>query len=381
MVPACAAPVERRWATRRVKAIFRAIERADDKNVPDAVLFHNDTDPHLDLGFFYVTGLVSGIYEGSTAVCHANGSVDAIVSPLEESSARREGGFRIHVPNRRATEAKLLPRLVGRAKIVGINASELTYAGFRRLKKALPKAKFLDVSRAVLEARIIKDEHEVAALGASARIASRVAEKIPGFLRKGVKESHVAARMAYEGGRLGAQGNSFDTIAAFGENSAEPHYTELSRRLRRNEFALFDFGFRYNRYCSDITRTYFFGRPSRRHRRMYDTVHRAQETAFDLVKPGAVGKDIHVAAERIINASEFKNTFIHGLGHGLGLAVHDGGGLNSRSQLVLKPGMVLTVEPGAYVRGFGGVRIEDDVLVTPRGFKMLTTAGRDFLTV
>lgn len=374
--------MERRHGARRVKSIYRAID-ANPKitTKPDVVLFHNDTDPHLDLGFFYVTGLVSGIYEGSTAAAHPDGAVDAVVSPLEENSARREGGFRIHVPRKNQKESELLRRITGRARVVGVNATELTYAGYRRLKKALPKAKFVDVAPAVLEARMIKDEREVASIAKAAEIGSRVAEKIPGWLRKGVKESEVAAEMAYLGGRLGAQGNSFDTIAAFGENAAEPHYTDLSRTLRRDEFTLFDFGFRYNRYCSDITRTFFFGRPRPKDRRMYETVRRAQDVALDLVRPGAVGKEVHRAAEKVIDATEFKGTFIHGLGHGLGLAVHDGGGLNGKSTLELKPGMVVTVEPGVYLRGHGGVRIEDDVLITPRGHRMLTTATRDFVTV
>ena len=113
---------------------------------------------------------------------------------------------------------------------------------------------------------------------------------------------------------------------------------------------------------------------------MYETVRQAQDVALDLMMPGTIGKAPHIAAEKVINATEFKDTFIHGLGHGLGLAVHDGGGLNTRSELELKPGMVLTVEPGVYLRGYGGVRIEDDVLITPRGHRMLTTATRDFLT-
>lgn len=373
--------MERRWVRRRVRAIFRAVESTDGAASPDVVLFRNATDPHLDLGFFYVTGLVSGIYEGSTAVCRPDGALDAIISPLEESSARRAGGFRIHVPELRVKESRLLARIVGSAKVVGVNAQELTHDSYRRLKKALPRAKFVDVSRAVLEARMIKDEQEVGAIRTAARIASRVARRIPGFLRRGVRESQVAAEIAYEGGRLGAQANSFDTIAAFGENAAEPHYTELTRRLGRNEFALFDFGFRYNRYCSDLSRTFFVGQPKRKDRRMYETVLEAQQAALDLMRPGAVGKDVHRAAERVINATEFKGTFIHGLGHGLGLAVHDGGGLNGSSDLVLQPGMVLTCEPGVYLRGYGGVRIEDDVLITARGHRLLTTAPREFLAI
>lgn len=374
--------MEARAVSGRVKKIFAAADRDEHlKTELDVILFRNGTEPHLDLGFFYVTGLVSGLYEGSTAVCHPDGHLDGMISPLEESSARRAGGFRIHVPGTRTKESKVLPKLVGRAKVVGINAQELTHAGFRRLKKLLPRAKFVDVSGAVLEARMIKDETELANLTSAARIASRVAERIPRWLKPGVRENEVAAEMAYYGGRLGAQGSSFETIAAFGANAAEPHYTELSARLRRGQFALFDFGFKYHRYCSDITRTFFVGRPRPKDRRMYETVRHAQEVALDLLRAGANGRDLHQAAERVIDRTEFKNRFIHGLGHGVGLAVHDGGSLNGSSDFTLKAGMVVTVEPGVYVPRYGGVRIEDDVLVTPRGYRSLTTAPREFQTI
>ncbi|MBI2077779.1 MAG: aminopeptidase P family protein [Euryarchaeota archaeon] len=370
-------------ARRRAKKVFAAF-KALDEDVPEAIVLRNGVEPHIDLSFFYATAIPSGIFEGGMCVLHRDGHVDVFSSVLEEESARRaRTGFRLRVPKRRGDEAKTLRRVLdGRAKkAIGVNSPELTYRDFRVLRKYLPKAKFVDASRAILRARMIKDEAEVDAIREACRIASKTANEIPELLRAGITEAEVAAEINYRNQKYGGQGPSFDTISAFGANAAEPHYTALASKLRPRKFALFDFGTRYKRYCSDITRTFFFGRPTPKDRRMYDVVARAQQAAFDVLKPGATGKEVHLAADRVINATEFKGKFIHGLGHGLGLAVHDGGGLSGGSDTVMEPGMVMTVEPGVYLPGYGGVRIEDDVLITPRGFRFLTTARREFETV
>ena len=367
----------------RAKNVYKAFERTKE-DAPDAIILRNGVEPHVDLSFFYVTGIPSGIFEGGMCFLRPNGSVDVVSSILEEESARAaDTGFRLHIPRKRDDEEKLLRKSFDHGKkiTIGVNSPELTYRDYKVLKKALPKAKFVDASRAILWARMIKQPDEVAKIKRACEISSRVAEEIPRLLKEGVGEAEVAAEINYRSQKYGGQGPSFDTISAFGPHAAEPHYTELAGKLRKNKFALFDFGTRYQRYCSDITRTFFFGTPNRKDRRMYEVVAEAQQAAFDLIKPGVKGKDVHMAAQNVIDASEFKGRFIHGLGHGLGLAVHDGGGLSTGSELTLQPGMVMTVEPGVYLNGYGGVRIEDDVVITERGFRFLTTARRDFETV
>lgn len=370
-------------ARRRARKIFGAFEAAR-LDPPEAIVLLNGVEPHVDLSFFYATGIPSGIFEGGMCVLHRQGGVDVVSSVLEEESARQaRTGFRLHVARRRGDEERILRRLLdGRTrKPLGINAPELTYRDYRTLRKLLPHARLVDASRAIQRARMVKDAEELERLSHACRIASRTADEIPSLLRRGVSEAEMAAEINYRNQKRGGQGPSFDTISAFGAHSAEPHYMALTARLRPNQWALFDFGTRYRRYCSDITRTFFFGRPRRKDRRMYEVVARAQQAAFDVVRAGVKGKEPHRAAEKLINATEFKGRFIHGLGHGLGLAVHDGGGLSAASELVLEEGMVMTVEPGVYLPGYGGVRIEDDVVVTRRGFRLLTRASRDFQTV
>jgi Xaa-Pro dipeptidase len=368
-------------SAKRVRRIFRLIEETGRPSKrPDAIVLRNGTEPHVDLSFFYVTAVPSGIFEGSMAVLLPDGACHVFTSRLEEESARKaKTGFRVHVP-KKADEARArLRELVGDEARIGINGPELTYTDYRRLRKTFKGGSFVDVAEAIEEARIVKDDEEIAAIRRAARISSDVAGVIPGLLRTGVKEFEVAAEIDYRSQKAGGSGPSFSTIAAFGPNAAEPHYTAGGAKLRKGQFALFDYGTRYRRYCSDITRTFFHGTPTHKDKAMHETVLRAQEAAFDALGPGVAGSDVHQAAEDVIDATAFKGTFMHGLGHGLGLAVHDGGSLSPASQTVLEPGMVVTVEPGVYLNGYGGVRIEDDVLITRTGHRKLTNAPRELI--
>src|SRR6266568_2547322 len=169
------------------------------------------------------------------------------------------------------------------------------------------------------------------------------------------------------------------TIVGSGPNGAEPHYTAGPRKIQGGDMIVIDFGAMYRMYCSDITRTVVVGKASEEQKLMHDTVARAQAAAFTRMKPGARGKSVDAAARALIDGTKYKGRFIHGLGHSIGLAVHDGAGLHPASEVILKPNMVFTDEPGVYVPGFGGVRIEDDVLVTRQGPKYLSTTARELL--
>jgi len=181
--------------------------------------------------------------------------------------------------------------------------------------------------------------------------------------------------------RMGASGPSFPTNASFGPGTAEPHYSPGAVKLKRGQLALFDFGALYRRYVSDLTRTFVCGRPSSAQKELHDVVLRAQTASIEAIHAGVHGKDVDMAGRGIIDSSRFKGKFTHSTGHGLGMSVHDPGSISSQRDMVLKEGMVLTVEPGAYVRNFGGVRIEDDILVTKKGCKILTSSSRDLISL
>ena len=331
------------------------------------------------MSFFYATDLVSGGgFERSVAVLHRDGKIDLLVPLLEETSARRATDATISTyqkPDERT--AWLQKALAGHARI-GVNEAELVTTDFLALQEAaLDSAQLIDVSKGVADARAVKDATELARMRKAARIVSEVADEVPSILRDGMKEFELAAELSYRMQKRGATGPSFDSIVAFGEGSGEPHYSPHDVPLQKGQFVLCDFGAYYEKYASDLTRTWIRGPASKEMKDIYDTVLRAQTAAFAAVKAGAKGGDVHLAAENVINASPWKGRFIHSVGHSLGLAVHDGPALHPRFDWTLEEGMVVTIEPGIYVPGTGGVRIEDDVVVTRDGCELLTTARRE----
>lgn len=358
----------------RVKRIFRNVGGG-----PDLIVLLNSVEPHIDLSFFYATGLADGLFEGCAAWLTPDGGCDITTTALEEEAAKKSGAP-LHVFQNRDESGAVMRKLLRGHRRIGVNAAELTHAAFSRLRALAPKsARFVDVSEAVMKTRLVKDAREVELLQKACDIASRSFEDLLPFIRPGVREAEVAAELAYIMQKRGATGPSFRTIVGSGPNGAEPHYTAGSREIRRGDLVVLDFGALYQMYCSDVTRTVVLGKATDRQRAMYDTVAEAQARAFAKMRPGSAGKAVDAAARSYIDSTEFKGRFIHGLGHSIGLAVHDGGSLNPASRITLRPSMVFTDEPGVYLPGFGGVRIEDDVLVARGGPRYMSTAPRDLL--
>jgi len=356
----------------RVNKIFQ-----HTKKELDAIVFANATEPHIDMSFFYVTGIEKGIFEGGAAVLKPEGSLSIITSVLELESAKRSRARKL-VFKDKAEREKAYKKALRGCKRIGVNADELTYGSYKFLRKNAPKgARFVDVSKAVQEARKRKDKKELETMREACRIASKAADDIRDFIKPGVKEYEVAAELCYIMQKQGATGPSFETIASFGPNTAEPHYSAGNRVLKKNDTVLLDFGAVYNRYCSDITRTYYVGKASKKQKDMYNLIREAQQIALDLIRHGENGMDVDKAVRKHIDSSKFKGLFIHSTGHGLGLSVHDPGSLSHKLSNPLENGMVLTVEPGVYISGYGGVRIEDDIVVRKGKPEVLTTASRE----
>jgi Xaa-Pro dipeptidase len=354
----------------RVKRIFDAL----DEDV-DAIYIRNSTEPIVDKTFFYVTGIRSGLFESSAAILFADREMEVIVPPLEETSAQGYG-LKLSVVPRRAEITDTLKEMLKGCKRIGVNSPEVSYSAIMDLQKAMPRSKLVDVSKAVMRARLVKDEDEIKQIRKACRLASKVAREIPSFLEEGVKETDVASEINYRMQKYGAVEPSFTTISSFGKNSAEPHYTAGGAKLKPGKFALFDYGARVGRYVSDITRTFVCGKPEPKMKRMYDVVLEAQRIGIDMMVAGNNGKDVHTAVDDYINQTEFEGRFIHSTGHSIGLSVHDGGVIHTLVDAPLEDGMVFTVEPGVYIPGYGGVRIEDNVVVRKGKAEILTTAPR-----
>jgi len=260
-----------------------------------------------------------------------------------------------------------------------VNFADLTHTDYRRFKYIAKGTGFVDVSEILEKTRMIKDRKEIERIRKAGKIGTEALKEMTEGLYEGITEYEAAANLIYQMMKRGATGPAFETISSFGENSAEPHYTSGARKLRKGDYALFDFGARYERYNSDITRTFVLGKADKKHREIYETVKEAQQAGIDAIHAGVMGPDADAAARKIIEKAGYGERFIHSLGHGLGLKVHDGGGLSPRLNMELEENMVVTVEPGIYIPGFGGVRIEDDILVKKRGAELLTEFPRELM--
>jgi Xaa-Pro dipeptidase len=347
------------------------------KNPVDLILLKNALTPFVDDNFFYVTGLQQGLFEGCAAVLHHSGDLDLLVSELEAESARPSSA-NISVYKTKDQFPAELRKLIPAGASVGINSSGLSYQDFCTLKELFPQSAFLDVSVGFTLSRLIKDTEEIRLIRQACTIADETMAAIPESIYEGMSEDELAAEINYSLQTQGAEKPAFDTISSFGKNTAQPHYSHGETTLSTGDCIVCDFGACYKKYNSDITRSFHCGKTNEQKIMMYETVLQAQQIAFDAIHPGARAGDVHQAVHSFIETTPFKGRFIHSTGHCLGLAVHDGVGFAPGSTLELKEHMVLTVEPGVYLPGVGGIRIEDDVLVTKNGMDLLTKSPRDF---
>ena len=243
-------------------------------------------------------------------------------------------------------------------------------------------ARFFDVSDSFAKTRLVKDENEILTIKKACKIADKAMEEIPNILYEGMYEFELAAEIDYLMRKNGANKTAFDTISSFGKNSAEPHYTHGNVKLKKGDFVLCDFGACFKKYNSDITRTFIFGKASEKQKDIHKVVLKGQKIGFDLIKPGIKANVVHNAVKTSIDKTEFKDRFIHSSGHSIGLSVHDGGaGFSIDCKIELEENMIFTVEPGVYISGLGGVRIEYNVLIKKDGIEILTKASRDLIEI
>lgn len=264
-------------------------------------------------------------------------------------------------------------------KELGFEEASMVFSTYRALERDLHPVKLVPVGGLVEELRLYKDDGELELMKQAADLADRTYLHMLEVLKPGVTEWDMALELETFMRKHGAAGTSFDTIVASGERSALPHGVASSRVIQRNEFVTMDFGAYMNGYCSDITRTVFIGEPTPKHREIYDIVLEAQLHTLEFLRPGMTGREADALARDIITRYGYGEQFGHSTGHGLGLEVHEEPRVSKLSDTVLKPGMVVTVEPGIYIPGFGGVRIEDDVVITENGAKRLTESTKEFM--
>ncbi|TDT61957.1 M24 family metallopeptidase [Fonticella tunisiensis] len=277
--------------------------------------------------------------------------------------------------------ADTIKRLVedNNIKSLGVEEDRMTFEDYDTYRNVLEGVNIVKLNYAIEKLRMIKDNEEVEFIAKAAEIADRAFEHILGFIKPGMTEIEIALELEFFMKKLGASALSFPIIAASGWRSSLPHGEASEKKVEEGDFLTLDFGCVYKGYCSDMTRTIVIGRASEKQKEIYNIVLEAQEAALKAVKPGMSCVELDKIARDIITERGYGNRFGHGLGHGVGRAVHELPGVNMRSKFVLEPGMVITDEPGIYIPGFGGVRIEDLILVTENGCRVLSNSPKNLI--
>jgi Xaa-Pro aminopeptidase len=340
--------------------------------------------PEIGADAMLVTKLVNVRYltgfSGSAGVVLVGGEdVFFTDSRYDEQSAREVPDCRRVIPS--SAQEKALPTEVSAQGItkLAIEASHVTLAQAKRWREEMAAVELVETTGVVEELRKVKDAAEIEALRTAAAFGDRGLSALLGRLKEGMTEVEVAAELEDTMRRAGSDGLSFPTIVAFGENAAEPHHSPKARRLKRGDLIKLDFGATSGGYHSDMTRTISFGDPDPELAKIYEIVRSSQQAGVDAVAAGATGAQVDGASRSIVEQAGY--TYGHGTGHGCGLEVHEAPTANKTSDDVLTPGMTVTVEPGIYLPGFGGVRIEDLVVVTDNGCDILTRSPKELVKV
>lgn len=277
-------------------------------------------------------------------------------------------------------EYKIMTNYIKMGRI-GFEESSLTYQQFRKLKKDLGEIRLVPTQNLMEDLRIIKDEDEIRRIKKAVRISDMTFNHLLNFIKPGLTEQQIQMEIEFFMRKSGAEKVAFNPIVASGKNSSMPHYRTGKRKIRNIDLIKLDFGATYEGYHSDLTRTIFIGKVSAKKKKIYQIVKYALDLAEEEIRAGKKCAEIDKIVREYIKKSGYGKYFGHGLGHGVGLSVHERPTLSFISKEVLKPGMVFTLEPGIYLPNFGGVRIEDLVLLTEKGIQILTKSTKELIII
>jgi Xaa-Pro aminopeptidase len=329
-----------------------------------------------DYDLRYLTG-----FTGSSAFAVVTTQQALLLTDVRyvEQATQQCPGWRIRRHGRPATTALAAAVQGAGVRRLAFEPAGLTVALWTELRAGLPQTTLEPAAGTVTALRACKEAAEVAAIARACAVSDAAFAKLLPLLRPGARERDVARQLEELLYRHGADAIAFESIVASGPNSALPHARPARRPLARGDLIIFDFGARVDGYCADITRTVVVGRASAAQRRLYGAVREVQAAAVEALRAGVRCADVDGAAKRAIAAAGYGKYPTHSLGHGLGLAVHEGPFLRARSDELLAAGHVVTVEPGIYLPGFGGVRIEDTVVIEEQGCRVLTSTSRELV--
>lgn len=264
---------------------------------------------------------------------------------------------------------------------IGVEGNKITLDYFQKLQSALPDVEFEQFIGVIEEEREVKSPEEIEKIKVAVAITDKMFTEILPQIKEGMTEKELALLVDNTHNKLGGDYPSFQTIAAFGENTAKPHARPSDRKLKDGDIITIDCGTFKNGYCSDMTRTFFFGKTGKAQEeliKLHEMVLEAMQLQIEALAPGKKYSDIDAIGRKFFKERGYDQYFVHGTGHGIGLEIHEAPTLGAVSKGHLRSGNVVTIEPGLYIEGLGGVRIENDVVVTDSGYEVLTTSNRDY---
>jgi len=329
----------------------------------------------------YLTGLFANPHERLMGLAIRGERATLIVPALERQKAA-ERAQHAEVESWRDGEDPyaLVAEALGGAVEIGVEKEHLSLHAAEVITTRTGASELVDVGGEIRRLRLTKNDDEVEKLARAAAITDAAGEQVLARLRAGQSEVDAAFMIGSVIGELGGA-LAFPSLVQSGPNSALPHLEPSNRKLARGDFVLLDFGAAFAGYKADMTRVAVVGEPNPKQREIHKVVLEAHDAAIAAVRPGVTTGDVDAAARRVIDAAGYGENFFHRIGHGLGLEDHEDPSMDPGSHTALEPGMVFTVEPGIYIPGFGGVRIEDDVVVTEGGCRVLTQADRSLRVV
>jgi Xaa-Pro aminopeptidase len=338
----------------------------------DGVFIYSDVNRN------YITGFTG---DDSYIVVTSSNAVFITDSRYTEQAENQVVDFQV-----KDHEGKLIPYITGLIRSLGIQrlgfeSSNMIYDMYVELKKELAEIEFVSLEGAVENLRQIKDEGEVEKIARAQLIADEAFTHILGFIKPGMTEKEIGLELEFYMRKKGASGLSFDSIVASGKRSSLPHGTATSKTVEKGDFLTLDFGCVYDGYCSDMTRTVVIGRATERQKELYSIVLEANNTALMYVKPGITGAELDEIARKVIENKGYGKYFGHSLGHGVGMMIHELPHISKKNCQPIKPGMIITDEPGIYIPGYGGVRIEDLLLVTEDGCRVLSKSTKELIEI
>ncbi|MCR5784034.1 MAG: aminopeptidase P family protein [Eubacterium sp.] len=346
----------------------------DEKGV-DGILVTDEYNFHY-LSGFGGEGILFITKDSKNLITDSRYTIDA------KASAGKKG-YEVWEYSRDNTVFDILTDLIAQenVKTIGFEDLNIKYSSYKKYTEKFRTIEFKEIGDAIESLRMVKTDEEIELLAMAEKIGDMAFKDILPMIKPGISELSLAAEIEYAMKRNGAEGFSFDTIVAAGEGGASPHHVPGEYILKDGDFVTMDFGCIYKGYCSDMTRTVVIGKPTDEQVKVYNTVLKAQLAALDALKPGVTGKSVDKIARDIISEAGYGEYFGHGLGHSVGLFIHEEPRLSPAENRELAPGNIVTVEPGIYIEGFGGVRIEDMVVITKDGYRNLASSPKELLEV